>query len=57
MLGTKKKFTALNLPLETVANLKKIQMQMSLKKGDRITYEDILNEALKIYAKRHKLDL
>lgn len=57
MLGTNKKFTALNIPLETVANLKKVQLQMSLKKGNRITYEDILNEAIRIYAKRHKLDL
>lgn len=57
MIGTNKKFTALNLPIETVSNLKKVQMQMSLKKGDRITYEYIINEALRVYAKRHKLEL
>lgn len=57
MLGTHKKFTAINLPTDTVTSIKRVQMQMSLKKNDRITYEDIINEALKIYAKKHKIDL
>lgn len=56
MVGTNKKFTALNLPLETVAILKEIQLKMSLKKGVRITYEEILKEALETYSKRHKLN-
>lgn len=57
MIGTNKKFTALNLPVETVANIKKAQMLISLKKSDRVTYEDIINEAIKLYAKKHKLEL
>lgn len=55
MLGTNKKFTAINIPIETHNLLQSTAMAQSKKQDRRITYQEVITEALQLYKTKYGL--